>query len=157
MFQSLNPRGSVSAARPCHPLYSLSSPEACGVIRRTWGTWLAQSVECVTLDLGVMSLSPTLGVEITSKTERGTWVAQSVERPTLDFGSGHDLTVIRSSPASGSVLTAWSLLGILSLPLPCSHLLSCSLSLSLSLSLSKQNKTKTKEEEKEKNKRVSSQ
>ena len=29
------------------------------------GTWLAQSVEHATLDLWVMSLSPTLGVEIT--------------------------------------------------------------------------------------------
>ena len=40
-------------------------------------------------------------------------MAQSVKHPNLDFGSGHDLTV-RSSPASGSVLSAWSLLGILS-------------------------------------------
>ena len=31
----------------------------------------------------------------------GVWVAQSVERSTLDFGSGHDLTVLRSSPVSG--------------------------------------------------------
>ena len=29
------------------------------------GTWLAQLEECVTLDLGVVSSSPTLGVEIT--------------------------------------------------------------------------------------------
>ena len=29
------------------------------------GTWLAQSVEHATLDLGVVSASPTLGVEIT--------------------------------------------------------------------------------------------
>ena len=37
-------------------------------------------------------------------------MAQSVEHPALDFGSGHELT-------------AWSLLGILSLPpsLPLSH------------------------------------
>ena len=41
-------------------------------------------------------------------------MAQSVKRPTLDFYSGHDLTAVRSSPTSGSVLTAWSLLGILS-------------------------------------------
>ena len=34
----------------------------------------------------------------------GTWVAQSVEHPTLGFGSGHDLGVVRSSPASGSML-----------------------------------------------------
>ena len=31
------------------------------------GPWLAQSVEHVTLDLGVMSLSTTLGVQITNK------------------------------------------------------------------------------------------
>ena len=30
-----------------------------------WGTWLAQSVEHATLDLGILSLSPMLGVEIT--------------------------------------------------------------------------------------------
>ena len=29
-----------------------------------WGTWLAQSVEYGTLDLGVVSLRPTLRVEI---------------------------------------------------------------------------------------------
>ena len=29
-----------------------------------WGAWLAQLEECVTLDLGVVSLSPTLGIEI---------------------------------------------------------------------------------------------
>ena len=47
----------------------------------------------------------------------GAWVAQSVKCPALDFGSeGHDLTVVRLSPASGSVLIAWSLLGIVSLP-----------------------------------------
>ena len=32
---------------------------------REWGGWLAQSVEHVTLDVGVISLSPTLGVEFT--------------------------------------------------------------------------------------------
>ena len=31
-------------------------------------------------------------------------MAQLVKRPTLDFNSGHDLTVMRSSPALGSVL-----------------------------------------------------
>ena len=36
----------------------------------------------------------------------GAWGAQSVKRPTLGFGSGHDLTVVGSSPMSGSVLTA---------------------------------------------------
>ena len=62
------------------------------------------------------------------------WVAQLVECPTLDFGSGHDLMVRAFDLASGSVLTVWSLLGILSsslsLPLPCS----------LSISLFKINK-----------------
>ena len=41
---------------------------------------------------------------------RSTWVAQLIECLTLDFGSGHDPRVIRSSPASGSVLSvepAW--------------------------------------------------
>ena len=33
--------------------------------RRNCGAWLAQSVDHVTLNLGVVSLSPMLGVEIT--------------------------------------------------------------------------------------------
>ena len=33
----------------------------------------------------------------------GTWVAQFVKHPALDFGSGHDLTVIRSSPVLQSM------------------------------------------------------
>ena len=45
----------------------------------------------------------------------GAWVAQFVKGPTLGFGSDHDLMVVRLSPTSGSVLTVWSLLGILSL------------------------------------------
>ena len=47
-------------------------------------------------------------------------MAPWVKRPTLDLGSGQDLTVVRSSPISDSVLTAQSLLGILftSLTLP---------------------------------------
>ena len=44
-----------------------------------------------------------------------TWVAQLVKHPTLYFWSGHDPTVMRSSPESGSALTAQSLVGILSL------------------------------------------
>ena len=48
---------------------------------------------------------------------RGAWVAQSAEHPPLDFGSGHDLMVEGSSPALGSVLTAWNLLGTSSLSL----------------------------------------
>ena len=32
-----------------------------------WGAWLAESEEHVTLDLKVLNLSPTLGVEITKK------------------------------------------------------------------------------------------
>ena len=52
-------------------------------------------------------------------------MAQSVEHLTLlNFGSGRDCTLGEMEPVLGSVLTAWSLLGILSLPhslpLPCS-------------------------------------
>ena len=48
----------------------------------------------------------------------GTWVAQSVMHPTLGFGSGHDLTVVKSSPlASGSVLGVEPAYGCLSLSL----------------------------------------
>ena len=63
---------------------------------------------------------------------QGAWVAQLVEHPTLDFGLGHDLTAVGSSPTSGSVLTVWSLLGILSFSLCVPHSRSPSLSLSLS-------------------------
>ena len=52
-------------------------------------------------------------------------MARSVKHPTLDFGSGRDLMFVGSSPVWGSALTAWSPLGILSLPpslpLPCPH------------------------------------
>jgi len=46
--------------------------------------------------------------------KRGAWVAQSVERPTLGFSSGHDLIVLRLSPASGFARRRESA----SLPLP---------------------------------------
>ena len=51
-------------------------------------------------------------------------MAQSVDHLTLNFGSGHDLTGLEMDPELGSELTGWSLLGILSLPLPHSHTLS---------------------------------
>ena len=57
-------------------------------------------------------------------------MAQSVERLTLDLGSGHDHTVMRWSPMSGSVLgvrPAWDPFSASALPL-----LAPSLSLSLS-------------------------
>ena len=44
-------------------------------------------------------------------------MAQSVRHLTLDFSSGHDLTVCEFTPLIGLLLTARSLLGILSLPL----------------------------------------
>ena len=44
-------------------------------------------------------------------------MAQSVKHLTLDLSSGHNLVVHGIKPASGSVLTAWSLLGIFSLSL----------------------------------------
>ena len=47
-------------------------------------------------------------------------MAQLVKRLALAFGAGHDLAVVRSSPTLSSVLTVWSLLEILSLPLPSS-------------------------------------
>ena len=53
------------------------------------------------------------------------WLAQLVKCPTLDFGSGHDLRVMRSSPVSVA-WWVWSLIKILSVPLPLSlspHLL----------------------------------
>ena len=35
----------------------------------------------------------------------GTWVVQLVKHLTLDFGSDHDLSVLGSSPAWGSMLS----------------------------------------------------
>ena len=50
---------------------------------------------------------------------RGTWVAQSLKHLALDFGSGHDLTVVRSSPMSDSTLNVEGILSpSLSLPFP---------------------------------------
>ena len=43
------------------------------------------------------------------------WVAQSIKRPILDSGSGHEKSHRGFIPTFDSVLTAWSLLGILSL------------------------------------------
>ena len=62
-------------------------------------------------------------------------MAQSVKYPALDLGSGHDLTVVGSSSASGSVLSvepAWD-----SLSSSPSALRPFVLSFSLSVSLSK--------------------
>ena len=56
------------------------------------------------------------------------WVARSTKRPTLDLVVISRL--VRSSPTSGSALTAWSLLGILFLPLSLPLHCVCSLSLS---------------------------
>jgi len=44
-------------------------------------------------------------------------MGQSVEHPILGFGLGHDLRVMGSIPASGSVLTGESAWGSLSLSL----------------------------------------
>ena len=55
-------------------------------------------------------------------------MARSVEWPTLGFGSGHDLTLHETSTVTGSALTAWSLLGILSPSLSAPPLLVLSLS-----------------------------
>ena len=58
---------------------------------------------------------------------RGARVPPFVKHPTLDFGSGHDLTVGRQSPTSGSapsVNPAWDGLSPLSLCPSPSHSLS---------------------------------
>ena len=60
-------------------------------------------------------------------------MAQLAKRPSLDLGSGHDLMVHEIEPAWGSVLTPWSLLGILSLCLSADSMESTWDSLSLFL------------------------
>ena len=63
----------------------------------------------------------------------GAWVAQSVKPPTVDLAQVMISQFMSLSPSSSSVLTAGSLIGILSLPLPClcAHSLSHSLSLKI--------------------------
>jgi len=58
-------------------------------------------------------------------------VAQSIKRRTLDFGSGRDLGVVGSGPASDSMLSmmGWRGPARCSLPLPLPALGTCSLSL----------------------------
>lgn len=46
------------------------------------------------------------------------WVAQSVNYPNLDFGSGCGLRVVRSSPASGSLLNGELAWDVVPLTLP---------------------------------------
>ena len=48
------------------------------------------------------ALRPLFGAQ--KKVLLGAWVSQLVECLTLDFGSDHDLRVLGSSPALGSVL-----------------------------------------------------
>lgn len=47
---------------------------------------------------------------------QGAWVPQSVIGPTHGFGSGHNLKMVRLSPASG-LHWVWSRLEVLSFPL----------------------------------------
>lgn len=47
------------------PLAESCSTFTCYKSKESWDAWLAPSVECVTLDLCVVSSSPTMGVEIT--------------------------------------------------------------------------------------------
>ena len=63
-----------------------------------------------------------------NKPTQDTWVAQSVEHLILDFSLGHDLWVMRLSPALASVLNMESAYPSPSAP-PHSHV--CALSLSL--------------------------
>ena len=67
---------------------------------------------------------------------------QSLKHTALDFSSGHDLTVFISCLESGSVLTACSLLGILSPSLRPSPALSLSLSLSKYINIKNEIKKK---------------
>ena len=60
---------------------------------------------------------------------KGAWVAQSVGHLALGFGSGHDLLVVGSSPASGSLYSVESASDSVSLSLSLSLILSLSLSL----------------------------
>ena len=57
---------SPGVPRPAESPYPLCTPASCSEICNSFrGTWLAQYIEHATLDLRVVNLSPTLGVEIT--------------------------------------------------------------------------------------------
>ena len=68
-------------------------------------------------------------IPIRNTLDRGAWVAQSVKR--LALAQVMISPSVSSSPTSGSVLTAWSLLQILCLPLSLTLPCSCSVSLCL--------------------------
>ena len=82
------------------------------------GAWLAQSVEHGTLDLRVISSSPTLGDYLKKqkqKTTRGAWIAQLVGCWSLGFGWGHYFMGRGNEPHVG-LCTHWGVcLRILSL------------------------------------------
>ena len=67
---------------------------------------------------------------ILNPTSGGAWVAQSLKRLPRGFSSGHDLTISEIESHAVSLLTVWSLLGIIalpcSLPLPALSLFSLS-------------------------------
>ena len=73
-------------------------------------------------------------------------MAQLAKHHTLDFGSGHDLTVMRPSPALDSVLSIETALDSLSpflfAPTLLAHALSLSFSLCLKINLRKKKKKK---------------
>ena len=61
-------------------------------------------MEHVTLDLGVEFKSHFGPRVCFLKNYRAAWVAQWIKHRTLDLGSGHDLGIMRLSPASGFAL-----------------------------------------------------
>ena len=70
-----------------------------------WGAWPAQFVEHLTLDLGVMSLNPTLGVETTFFFLRFIYLLERAHEPVIGVGVGVqrersrlDLMTLRSGP-----------------------------------------------------------
>ena len=67
--------------------------------------------------------------EIKNNSNWRSWVAQSAKCLTLDFGSGHDLTVVGSSPVSDITKSAWGSLSPSRGPSPtCMHVHACALS-----------------------------
>ena len=70
-FRKIKSKVLIIDHKSLHDLFKLLHPSqfspAYSDCASPTGTWRAQSVECVTLDLGVVSWSPTLGVETTLK------------------------------------------------------------------------------------------
>ena len=67
-----------------------------------------EEIEFIVKGPNSVSSRPMLHSALGMEPSWGVWVVQLVKCPTLGFGSGSNLRVMRSSPTSGSALSAES-------------------------------------------------